>query len=133
MKFMSLLISFFISYTSFACDFSKEITKNKDGSYRYTKNCHLEVGSKIKELSNTKKKLDLRVKIADELEQQLDKKDQRLGVVYKRLETWQEASLKAENKINQAQKLQESNKWLWYGLGIVTMGLATFGAAQIGR
>ena len=50
-KIVTFLLLLSIPVQSFAaCDFAKDIKSNEDGTYTYTKDCHIEVGKRVKRL-----------------------------------------------------------------------------------
>lgn len=120
----SVLATIFITNPVLACEFSKDIQKNADGSYTYTKGCHVEVGK-------TFKKLDLKEKQVDKLEEVIELKDLAIVKGHERIDLWMNTSFKLEDRVNTIDRLKERNKWLYFGLGIVVTGFAVWGAGQL--
>lgn len=121
---LTSILIFTLATSSFACEFSKDIQKNEDGSYTYTKDCHKEVG-------DIKKKLELRVLQVNTLEEVIEKKDVAIIKGHERIQLWMDTSFKLEDRVNTIERMKERNKWLYFGLGIVVTGFAVWGAGQL--
>lgn len=124
-----LILMLCISFASNSCadcDFSKDIQKNADGSYTYTRECHLDVG-------NTYKALEKRVLQVGKLEEALELKDLALIKSHERMDLWRNTTYKLEDRVNSMEEFKKRNEWLYFGLGIVVTGLAVWGAGQLDR
>ena len=120
----SFITILFISNPVFACDFSKDIQKTEDGSYTYTKDCHITVGKTVK-------KLGLKEQQVDKLEEVIELKDLAIVKGHERIDLWMNTSFKLEDRVNTIDRLKERNKWLYFGLGIIVTGAAVWGAGQL--
>lgn len=118
-----LVVLLSLPWQVFACNFSKDIEKQGE-SYLYTKDCHVEVG-------RTVKKLELSEQESEELRKALMLKGEALRYSEQRTQLWMDTSLKLEDRVNQIDKYKESQKWLWFGLGVVLTGLAVKGAGEL--
>lgn len=109
-----LMSQFVISNAAFgACDFSKDVAKNEDGSYTYSRECHLEVGKQVKQL-------ELKDKQIDSLEKVVDLKDLALTKQHERVELWMDTTYKLETRVNTIERLNDTNKFIWFGIGVLT-------------
>jgi hypothetical protein len=106
------------------CDFSKDIQKQADGSYSYTKDCHVEVGKKVGALEKREKQVEQLEKVVELKELALDKS-------YQRIEMWRETTYKIEDRANSMEEFKKRNETLYFVLGIVAGGLIMYGASQM--
>ena len=107
--FILLLLISQVSYAE--CDFKTGITKNSDGSYNYTRDCHIRVGETVQENENLKKSIDL--------------KDLAIQKQEDRITLWSDTSYKLEQRVNAIEEMKSKNDFLYFGLGV----LATVGTA----
>lgn len=105
------------------CDFSK-IIKNEDGTYTYSKELHICVGElkvdnevKSEQISEYKKAIEL--------------KDLAILKAQERADLWMDTSYTLENKLQKAYTIKNRNYIVYYGLGILTMSVAVWGAGQL--
>lgn len=126
MKVISLfvLVSFMGNLALADCDFSTGITRNEDGSYRYSKECHTKVGVMKQDLQVAQEQLE-GYKKAIEL------KDLALVKTEQRVQLWTDTTFKLEDRITKIDELQSKNNILYFGLGVVFTGLAVWGAGQL--
>lgn len=97
---------------------------SKTGRFSYSESCHVEFGK----LRQTEK--DRQDQVVH-LEESLKLKDLALDLSNKRIENWQEATYKVEDRLLKMEKTSETVKMLYFGLGIVVMGAAVWGAGQL--
>jgi hypothetical protein len=124
---LSLILIFTLisNSTAFAdCDFSKDVQKQPDGSYSYTKDCHVEVGKKINAL-------DKREQQVEKLEKAIELKDLALDKAHERIDLWRETSYKIEDRANTMEQMKKNNEVMYFILGMVVTGLAVYGAGQL--
>jgi len=107
-----------------ACDFAKDIQKQEDGSYRYTRDCHVEAGKAFE-------RADLQTKRADVLEKALELKDLALVKQNERVELWMNAATKMDDRITAAEDLRSKNNVYYFIGGVILTGLAVWGAGQL--
>lgn len=116
---------FIFNSVSFAsCDFSKDVTQNEDGSYRYSKGCHQEVGR----LSNKSYLLGERVK---ELELQNGLKDIMINKYEERTQLWMQTSVNLNDKLQSYERFSSSDRWISFGLGVAVTALSVYAASQL--
>lgn len=123
-KFLIALITMsFISNVAFAdCDYSK--IQKVEGGYLYTKDLHLCVGE-------MKQDLEISQKQNEKLVKALDLKDLALTKADQRTELWMNTAFKLEDRVNTLDEMRKTNQWLYFGLGIATMFVATYAASQL--
>ncbi len=110
--------------TTYACNWSENITKNPDGSFNYTRDCHIEVGKSLEELDKRRQqveKLNLTVKL----------KDLTIKTERERVKEWKTLSLDLQKRVNTLDKMRERDKWIWFGIGVLATGAAVYGAGQL--
>lgn len=126
-KVITLVLSIFMfSNVALAdCDFKTGITE-KDGSYLYTKECHIKVGEMKRDLgiaNEQVKKLNL----------SLNLKDEALRRANERADLWMDTSYKLEKRVETMDNLYQRNKWLYFGLGVLATSAAVYAAGQLGK
>lgn len=119
-----VLLSFAANSTFADCDFSRDIKKLPSGEYSYTAECHIEVGKRVQES-------ELREKQVLKLNQSLDQKDKALDMAELRIQNWQQTAFKLEDRVNLIEKISDSNRVLYFILGVGVTSLAVFGAGQL--
>lgn len=124
MKIFTLILSFIFTYNTLACDFSNDIKKNVDGSYSYTKDCHIKVGAILEE--NKIKDEQIRL-----LNKSIELKDLAIQSYEKRTLMWIETTESLETRLNTIEKYKTTTNILYFGLGIALSGLAVYGASQL--
>jgi hypothetical protein len=119
-----VVISFFSNVALADCDFSTGITKQEDGSFRYTKECHLKVGEMKRdlEIANTQ---------IVEYKKAIELKDLALAKADERADKWMNAAYKLEDRMTTIDNLRSANQWLYFGIGVAVTGLAVWGAGQL--
>lgn len=123
-RIVILVCALQIANPALGCEFSKDIQRNEDGTYTYTRDCHVEVGKKLDEL-------DIRLLQIEDLKSSLDLKDLALQKSEERIELWRETSFKLEDRVNKIEKYKSQQQWYWFALGIVVTGAAVWSAGQL--
>jgi hypothetical protein len=123
MKTLALFLSLIILNTSWANCNPKTI-KQKDGVFIYPVECHIEFG-KLRAVEPERKKQ------IEHLNNSLKLKDLALNLAEERVENWKETSYKLEDKLLKYEKNSERTKWIYFGLGILVMGGAVYGASKM--
>lgn len=125
-KFVAVILAMsLMSNVVFAeCDFSTGINRNDNGTYTYTKECHVKVGEMKQDL-----------KIAEEqngkLNKALDLKDLAITKADQRADMWMNTTYKLEDRINTIDQMRSTNQWVAFGLGALTMFAAAYAASQL--
>lgn len=118
------LIAILFSNVAMAdCDF-KTIIRLDDGSYKYSRECHVKVGEM---------KQDLEIKDAQiaDYKKAIELKDLALVKTEQRADMWMNTSFKLEDRLNTIDDLRSKNNTLYYILGVATTALAVWGAGQL--
>jgi hypothetical protein len=125
-KIISLIVlSLLTSPVSYAdCVWNRDIKENQDGSYTYARDCHIQVGKNNKEL-------DLRKQQVEELNKTIELKDLALTKQEERVNLWMDSTLKMNDKIQSYESLRSTNQILYFGLGVLVMSAAVWGAGQL--
>ena len=119
-----ILYAMIVSQTAFAdCDFSKDV-QNQDESYIYSKECHIQVGKLVQNEEKRKKQVE-------ELEKVVEIKDLVIIKSHERAEMWRATTFKLEDRVNTIDRMKDTNKWLYFGLGVVTTGFAIYLGSQM--
>ena len=115
-----------ISGTGASCDFSRGIKPNTDGTYTYSKACHLKVGSLVKENQD-------QIKATDDLNKAIQLKDLALQKSDQRATMWEDTSSKMEDRLSKIDSLEKSNTVIYFALGALTVLGAGFMASSFNR
>jgi hypothetical protein len=125
-KFVAILLamSLFSNVALAECDFSTGISRNDNGTYTYSKECHIKVGEM---------KYDLGVKDLqiEKLNKALDLKDLAITKADQRADMWMNTTYKLEDRINTIDQMRSNNQWIAFGLGALTMFAAAYAASQL--
>jgi hypothetical protein len=125
--FIFSIVSVFISNQALAtCNWEKDIRVNQDGSYTYSKDCHVQVGVSLNEL-------DLRRNQVAELNKAIELKDLAIKYSEERAHLWMDSSLKMNERLNQYEASRSDSQWLHFGLGVATTVLSVWAAGQLSR
>lgn len=109
-----------------ACDPDSDIKQNQDGSYTYTRSCHLDAGKAFKKVSLLDEKVSL-------LETKIDLKDSQLFKQEQRAEMWMETANKINDKLIGYEKAKDNDKILNFGLGMLFTFASVWAAGQISK
>lgn len=102
-------------------DIREDVKTNK---FIYTEACHIEFGK----LRMTEKE---RKKQISYLEESIRLKDLAIDVSNQRIENWQQATYKMEDRLIKMDNNNNTINWIYFGLGIAVMGGATWAAGQL--
>jgi hypothetical protein len=72
-----------------------------------------------------------RKKQIEHLEESIKLKDLALDISNKRIENWQQASYRMEDRLLKMEENTQKMNLVYFGLGIIVMGLATWSAGQL--
>jgi hypothetical protein len=116
-NFFSFVLVFALSLTSIqsnaGCDWSNDIKENSNGTFTYTRECHIEVGKNFKSVSLLNEKIEL-------LEKKLDLKDFQLSKYEERTQLWMDTSFKLNDKLMSYEATKKNDFWISFGLGVLT-------------
>lgn len=117
MKFFSFFLVFALFLNSVPsnakCDWSNDIKENPNGTFTYTRECHIEVGKNFKSVSLLNEKVEL-------LEKKLDLKDFQITRYEERTQLWMDTSFKLNDKLMTYEATKKNDFWISFGLGILT-------------
>lgn len=105
------------------CDYSK-IKDNGDGTYTYSKELHICVGTMKKDLEAADKQVE-------SYKQAIELKDLALGKANERITLWQDTSFRLQDRMSTIDNLESKNKIIYFALGILVTGAAVWGAGQL--
>ena len=128
MKFLTictLLMVLTIQSALSTCN-PRQIKEQSSGNFSYPLDCHLDYGR----LRQVDEKRQDQIK---HLEKSIKLKDLALENANDRIETWKSATEELEVELVKEQRNSERLKWLYFGVGILTMGAATWAAGQLVR
>lgn len=121
----ALVISCLLSVSAMAdCDFKTGITKNDNGTYTYTRECHIKVGE-------LRQDLDIANEQNLKFTKALELKDLALNKADQRADMWQQTAFKLEDRITTIDNMRTSNQWIMFGVGVATMFAASYAASQL--
>lgn len=92
--------------------------------YAYPVNCHIDYG-------RLRKAEPLYKKQVKELKKSIEMKDLALKYSNERTENWKKTTYKLEDKLLKLEKNCDRMKWVYFGLGIIVMSGAVWGAGQL--
>lgn len=109
-----------------ACDFSTDIKESSNGTYSYTRDCHIEVGKAVRSVSLLGEKINL-------LEKQIDLKDLQISKYDERTQLWMDTSFKLNDKLMTYEATKKNDFWISFGLGVFTVLAAGYAVKQISK
>ena len=108
-----------------SCNPRTDIAENpQKGNFVYSESCHVEFGK----LRYAEKE---RQKQVEHLEESIRLKDLALDISNKRIENWQEATYKVEDRLIKMEQNSQRVNMVYFGLGVLLMGTATWAAGQL--
>lgn len=106
-----------------SCNY-RDIKEQANGKYSYPVECHIEFGKLVKNESERKKQIE-------HLNESIKLKDLAIDKSNERIELWQKTSYKMEDRLIKIERNNDRLKWLYFGLGIIVMSGATYGASKL--
>lgn len=124
MKILLCLLLAFNPILVFAdCDFKTGIEKQETG-YLYTTDCHKRVGKMVKDLEDSETEIKA-------LRKNIELKDLALVKSDKQVMLWREETYEQHERLLKIHNASDREKWIWFALGVVVMGGATYAAGQL--
>lgn len=121
---IKILISLcFFTNTVFACNFNTDI-KKQDGLYLYTVSCHKEVGKMYMDNKDLLKENEQLEKAYKNLKEDIRLSD-------KQMRLWRDETYEQHKRLMNVKNASDNEKWLWFGIGVLVMGGAVYGAGQL--
>lgn len=96
------------------------------GSYIYPVDCHIEFGQLRQDDEERKKQIA-------HLKESIKLKDLAIDTSNSRIELWQNTTYKMEDRLLKIERNNDRMKWIYFGLGILVMTGATYGASQLNK
>ena len=119
-----LLLSLISSSVFAECNLANDIKKNTDGTYTYTRECHLLMGDWRKDLEQANKDIE-------KLQKAIELKDLAINDLSQSRKLWMDTSFDLERRLNATERLQTTDRWIHFGLGIATTVLSVWAAGQL--
>lgn len=143
-----LLICFLFQQISFAgCNFKSDIKKLESGSYLYTRNCHIQVGTNIadlgykniiikkqdEEIKNLNSKTNNLKQINNDLNRVVELKDLAISKEQEISQMWMQEAENQNARLNKQQKLAKINRTIYFSAGLVAAIAGFFVFKQISK
>lgn len=106
------------------CNFATDITALPDGGYRYSKDCHIQVGV-------MKKQNDNYLGAITDLKKAITLKDLAITESDARTQNWMDTSFRLEKREESIESLRKQNDWIYFGLGALAILGAGFATAAL--
>ena len=101
-----------------------EGTKKVEGGYLYTPECHGRVGILVKDL-------DDRAVEVEALRKTIELKDLTIQKADERTQLWRDTTFKVEDRLTKIENAADTNKWVYFGLGVLSVFAAGYAAKQV--
>lgn len=109
------------------CNFATDIKPLADGTYAYSKECHLKVGSMKKQIASQTQQIS-------DLNSAITLKDLAYTDSQKQKQIWEDTSLNLQDRLTKVDSLQRTNDFLYFGLGVLgAIGTGFMAAKIIGK
>jgi len=119
----TLAVAMFSNVALADCKWADGIKKT-EGGYLYTPECHAKVGVTLRDND------DLKIEVK-ELRKTIELKDLAIKTADQRTQEWMDTSFKLEKRIDNIESAANKNKWVYYGLGVLTVFAAGYAAKQV--
>jgi hypothetical protein len=107
------------------CKFN-DLVHNSDGTVVYSKGDHICVGQLVQDDA-------VKTQQVQDLNKAITLKDLAQTKSDARAQNWMDTALKLESNIQKVEGLEKSNEWIFFGLGVITTGLAAITASNLAR
>lgn len=120
-----LLLTFTFAFPAWGeCKWASDIKENSDGSYTYTRECHIEAGKKIKGYSLLETEVS-------ELRKTIELKDLALTKQTAQTQMWMDTSLKTGDKLASYEHARTADNNLHFAAGLGVAILSVWAAGQL--
>ncbi len=127
-RLISFLTFVFMAFTPFValadCNFATDIKAMPDGSYSYSRDCHVEVGKRVKKLVIVEQQVV-------ELEKTIELKDLALSKETERASLWMDTSYKLQDKLMSYQSASKASDRLYFITGVLVTVASVWAAGQL--
>lgn len=120
---LSILIILQANIVYADCNWSTDIIKKEDG-YLYTTECHKKTGKLVADIADYEKETEALRKAIELKDLALVKSDEQLML-------WREETYNQHERLLKIQSVSDKERWMWFAIGIVVMGGATYAAVQL--
>lgn len=120
---MTLMV-LMVNQSVFASCNPKDIKEQTNGTFIYPADCHVDYG-------RLRQNEEARKKQVEHLKESIKLKDLALDYSNRRIETWQNATYKVEDRLIKLERNNNKLNWFYFGLGIAVMGGAVWGAGKL--
>ncbi len=125
--FLALMIFLSSFKAHSACDFtSSDVKENQNGTFTYSRECHIEVGKTLKTVSLLDEKVSL-------LEKKIELKDLQISKYDERTQLWMDTSFKLNDKLMTYEATKKNDFWISFGLGVLTVIAAGYAVKQVSK
>lgn len=100
------------------------VEDTKTGKFIYTEDCHVEFG-RLRLIEKERQKQ------IEHLETSIKLKDLALDLSNERIENWQQATYRVEDRLLKMESNSDKINWVYFGIGVIVMGGATWAAGQL--
>jgi hypothetical protein len=107
-----------------SCEFKTGVKANPDGSYTYSRECHIEVGL-------IRERLQYKTAEADELRRAVELKDLAYKSQAQDTANWMLAAQKTNDRLQSYQNFNILNQVLFFGAGVGLTVLSVWAAGQL--
>lgn len=118
------LIMLMLPTSTLACNYSTDIKENQDGTYTYSRSCHIDAGKKIRGYFLQEQEIK-------ELRLSLDHSNLALSKAEERAKLWMDTSISVQKDLARYERLKDWDGWIKFGGGVLFTGLAIYGASKI--
>lgn len=108
------------------CNPATDIKENANGTFTYSLECHIEFGE-------IREKLELAVEETKQLRKTIELKDLALTQYKENANLWRDTSFDLERRLTTMERLQTTDRWIHFGLGVLATGLSVWAAEQVYR
>jgi hypothetical protein len=125
MRFIPLMVYLsFIPFKAYSeCNYKDDIKKNQDGSYTYSRDCHIEFGKTLEELEIRKEQLENTQRI-------VTLKDLAIQDYERNANLWKNTSIDLNDRLSKIDSSRNTDKTLYFVMGAATVILSVFAASK---
>lgn len=128
MKMVSILLitALFSSLAHAECKWASDIKENQDGTYTYSRDCHIEVGKKVKGYFLLESEVQ-------DLRKAIELKDLALTKQTQHTQLWMDTSLKTGEELQKYERVRAAENNLYFISGVGLAILSVWAAGQIAK
>jgi len=119
-----LILALIPQFAFGTCDFAKGIVPGPNKTFIYSEACHQEVGKLVQENK-------IQAQQVTDLTKAISLKDLSLQESDKRAQTWFDTSGTLEHRLQEVDKIEKIDSWLYFGLGVLATGATAYAASKL--